>query len=43
MFEQIMTSHPNEALRLYVAEHIYEKYKAKLVDQHQEDLPKLEE
>lgn len=43
MFEQIMISHPNEALRLYVAEHIYEKYKAKLADQHQDNLIQLEQ
>jgi hypothetical protein len=43
--EQVITSHPNENLRLYIGEHVYEKYKEKICRNYAEesDLTKLDE
>lgn len=35
LFERIMTEHSSEALRLYVGEQIYEKYKHKIAAAYQ--------
>lgn len=31
MFEDLLVKQPNEHLRLYIIEHVYEKYKEKLI------------
>ena len=45
LMEQVLISHPNENLRLYIGEHIYEKYKEKICRNYaeEEDLTKLDE
>ena len=34
MFEQLMGSHPNENIRLYIGEKIFEKYKERLAKKY---------
>ncbi len=42
MFEDLLLRQPSEHLRLYIIEHVYEKYKEKFVQQNEQDTEKLE-
>ena len=42
MFEQLLTKHSNEHLRLYIIEHVYQEYKDYLIQTYT-DLDQLEE
>lgn len=43
IFEELLIKHSSEHVRLYIAEHVYEKYKDYLIQTYTSDLEQLEE